>query len=280
MSKLSQQMDNDLIVRGRAPKTRQAYLSAVRDLAKYYRRSPDTLTDNDVQAYLVYLIQERELAWSSCNVVVNGLRFFYLKTLRRSATEFVIPTAKRPRKLPPRPNREAIGQLFAVTDDPKPRAAFALAYGAGLRVSEICHLRVADIDSKAMAIRVDQGKGKKDRYTLLSPGLLKVLRRHWTTYRPATYLFPSRTGDGGLHISSVQRMYYGAKERAGITKPGGIHMLRHAFATHKLENGDDLHTIQGLLGHEHISTTMKYLHLARAHLTGTASPLDLLDDLE
>ena len=277
MSVLSRQMDNDMVIRGLADKTRTAYIGAVRELAKHYHRSPDELTDKEIQAYLLYLIQVRHLAPSSCNVAVNGLRFFYMKTLSHSATEFDIPTARRPHKLPELLSREEITQLFAVTDRPKARAVLALGYGAGLRVSEICHLRIRHIDSPQMTIRVEQGKGNKDRYTLLSKRLQYELRRYWQSRRPRDYLFPARDGLGSMNPSTAQRIYYKAKAQANITKQGGIHSLRHAFATHLLEAGTDIHTIQRLLGHRSISTTLMYFHLARSQLTSNTSPLELLD---
>ena len=281
MSVLSDRMNNAMVLRGLAGKTRQSYLGTVRDLAKYYGRSPDQLNDKEVQAYLLYLSQERHLAPSSCNVAVNGLRFFFLKTLGHKRTYFDIPTARRPHKLPEVLSREEIARLFAVTKQRKARAVLMLAYGAGLRVSEICHLRIQDIDSEQMSLRVEQGKGAKDRYTLLSPRLLTELRQYWKHDRPrrGLFLFPSREGQGTLHPTSAQKMYYAAKAKAGITKKGGIHMLRHAFATHLLEAGTDLYTLQRLLGHRHISTTMVYFHLARSHLTANTSPLDLLEGI-
>jgi site-specific recombinase XerD len=277
MSVLSQQMENDMVLRGFADKTRQAYLAAVRGLARYYHRSPDQLIDKEVQTYLLYLMQERNLAPSSCNVAVNGLRFFYLKTLKRSATKFDIPTARRPHKLPDILSREEIIQLFAVTPKAKARSVMALAYGAGLRVSEICHLRVCHIDSTQMSIRVEQGKGNKDRYTILSPRLLHELRCYWQSCRPRVYLFPTLDGERSMDVTTAQKLYYKAKKEAGITRQVGIHGLRHAFATHLLEAGTDIHTIQRLLGHRSISTTLIYFHLARSHLTGKTSPLDLLE---
>ena len=278
MSALSQRMDNAMVLRGLADKTREAYLGSVRGLAKYYHRRPDELTDQDVQAYLLYLIKERKLAPSSCNVAVNGLRFFFLKTLSHSATEFDIPTARRPRKLPELLSRAEIAQLFAVTLNPKARAVLALAYGAGLRVSEITHLLIRHIDSDQMSIRVEQGKGNKDRYTLLSERLLYELRCYWQHCHPrGDYLFPHRDGQHPMHPTTAQKLYYKAKAQAGITKQVGIHGLRHAFATHLLEGGADIHTIQRLLGHRSITTTLIYFHLARSHLTATDSPLELLD---
>ena len=277
MSALSERMNNDMVLRGLSDKTREAYLAPVRGLAKYYHRPPDQLTDRQVQGYLLYLMQERKLAPSSCNVAVNGLRFFFLKTLKHPATEFDIPTARRPHKLPELLSRDEIVRIFAVTPNPRARAVFALAYGAGLRVSEITHLLNRHIDSQLMSIRVEQGKGKKDRYTLLSQRLLEELRLYWRCYRPREYLFPSRDHQHGMDPSTVQRMFYKAKAKAGITKRVSIHSLRHAFATHLLEAGTDIHTIQRLLGHRSISTTLIYFHLARSHLTGNTSPLELLD---
>ena len=277
MSTLSQQMDNAMVLRGFADKTREAYLASVRGLAKYYHQSPDGLTDKQVQDYLLYLIQERKLAPSSCNVAVNGLRFFFLKLLSHPATKFDIPLARRPRKLPELLSREEIARLFAVTSAPKARVVFALAYGAGLRVSEICKLRIHHIDSDQMTIRVEQGKGGKDRYTLLSDRLLYELRRYWKARRPRDYLFPTRDGKGPMDAGTAQKLYYKAKAKANITKQVGIHGLRHAFATHLLEGGTDIHTIQRLLGHRQISTTLLYFHLARSHLARQPSPLELLD---
>ena len=167
--------------------------------------------------------------------------------------------------------------LIENTSNLKHRAILMTAYGAGLRLNEICHLKLTDIDSDRMTIRVEQGKGAKDRYTLLSPSLLTELRRYWMCYRPRVWLFTPRGGEGPISDGTVQKVYHHAKVRARIAKEGGIHALRHAFATHLLEAGVDIHTIQRLLGHGHISTTLRYFHLARKHLAGTPSPLELLD---
>ena len=277
MSELRKQMDGDLVVRGMAVSTREAYLGAVAGLAKHYGRRPDRINEAEVQNYLLHLIEKRKLSWSSCNVAAQGLKFFYRVTLKRSEAQFGIPTARQPQKLPQILAREEVARLIDLTANPKHRAILMTAYGAGLRLNEVCHLKVADIDSARMTIRVEQGKGAKDRYTLLSPRLLAELRRYWAAYRPAPWLFPGR--DRALRVSdtSVQRMFKAAKARAAITKRGGIHALRHAFATHMLEGGVDIHTIQRLMGHGHISSTLRYFHLARRHLASTPSPLELLD---
>lgn len=278
MHPLRQQMDDDMVLRGMALRTREAYLSSVAALARYYRRSPDQISEAEVQQYLLYLLRERKLAWSSCNIVTHGLKFFYHRTLKRPEVEFVIPSARQPQKLPQILSREEVAALIERAHNFKHRVFLMTTYAAGLRVSEACALKIADLDSQRMMIRITQGKGAKDRYTLLSARLLKELRRYWVTYRPTPYLFPApRTPDAPMNTTAAQRIYYAARDRAGIAKEGGIHSLRHAFATHLLEGGVDVHTIQRLMGHNQISTTMRYFHLAREHLAGTSSPLDLLE---
>ncbi len=280
MGALRKQMDGDLVVRGMSIRTRQSYLGAVAGLAKHYGRRPDRITREEVQNYLLHLIEQRKLAWSSCNIVFQGLKFFYRVTLKRSATQFDSPRARQPQKLPQILSREEVVALIENTRNPRHRAILMTAYGSGLRLNEICHLRVGDIDSKRMTIRVEQGKGAKDRYTLLSPRLLAELRRYWSFYRPKEWLFTSTDATRPIGDRTVDRIYKAAKARAGIVKQGGIHALRHAFATHLLEAGVDVHTIQRLLGHGHISTTMRYFHLARKHLAKTPSPLELLESPE
>ena len=277
MSALRKQMDGDLVVRGMAVRTREAYLGAVAGLAKHYGRRPDRIGEAEVQKYLLHLIEERKLAWSSCNIVAQGLKFFYRVTLKRSEAQFVIPRARAPQKLPQILAREEVAALLEKTTNLKHRAVLMTAYGAGLRLNEICHLKVADIDSKRMTIRVEQGKGAKDRYTLLSPRLLAELRRYWIAHRPKEWLFTRRDRTRPISDGTVHRIYHAAKARARIAKEGGIHSLRHAFATHLLEAGVDIHTIQRLMGHGHISSTLRYFHLARKHLANTPSPLELLE---
>ena len=277
MSELRTRMDNEMIVRGLADRTRETYLAAVAGLARFYNRSPDQVSDREIQAYLVHLRVERKLAWSTCNIVLNGLRFLYYQTLERDRAEFSIPSPRQPSKLPEILSQEEVHRLFDTTHHPKHRALLMTTYAAGLRVSEVVRLKVTDIDSNRMSIRVDQGKGAKDRYALLSQRLLEELRCYWQIDRSLPWLFPSRRVPGPISISCAQRFYMGAKQRARITKQGGIHALRHAFATHLLEAGTDLHTIQRLLGHRHISTTMRYFHLAQKTLMANRSPLDLLE---
>jgi site-specific recombinase XerD len=268
-------MEDAMVARGFASRTRSSYLWAVRSLVRFYHRPPDEISDEEVQAFLVHLLRERQLSSSTCNVVVNGLRFFYHATLKRNPTTFDIPLSRHHSKLPVILSREEVARVIAHAPNPKYRAILLTAYAAGLRLNEVLHLRVADIDSARMTIRVEQGKGGKDRYTVLSPHLLAELRRYWTHTRPRTWLFPSQRRGEPLHPTAV-RAYHTAKRRAGVAKPGGIHGLRHAFATHLLEGGVDLHTIQRLLGHGHISTTTRYFQLTRHTEIGADSPLDLL----
>ena len=277
MTELRRRMDADMVVRGKADRTRETYLAAVTGLARYYHRSPDQSSDDEVQAYLLYLIRDRQRSWSTCNITVNALRFLYHTTLKRDRTTFCIPSPRQPGKLPALLSRAEVRHLIAHAANLKHRTMLMTSYAGGLRLNEVLHLRVGDIDSARMTIRVEQGKGGKDRYTVLSAHLLEALRGYWKIYHPTTWLFPSPQGAHPLDPSGLQRAYHTAKRRAGITKPGGIHALRHAFATHLLEAGVDVHTIQRLLGHRSIQTTTRYWHLTHTSLTTQAARLELLD---
>jgi site-specific recombinase XerD len=276
MTALRERMEDDMVARGLADRTRESYLWAVTGLARFYRRPPDQISEDEVQAYLVHLLRERRRSWSTCNVVANGLRFFYHTTLKRDHTRFAIPAPRQRQKLPAILSRDEVAQVIAHVTNVKHRTMLLTTYAAGLRLNEVLHLRVTDIDSVRMTIRVEQGKGGKDRYTILRPGLLEALRGYWKLARPRPWLFPSSATGQPMDPSALQRVYTTAKQRAGITKPGGIHALRHAFATHLLEAGVDLHTIQRLLGHGHLNTTARYFQLTRHTEAGPDSPLDLL----
>ena len=278
MTPRRQRMDNAMLVRGFAERTRESYLAAVARLARFYRRAPDQLTPEEVQAYLVHMLREEQLAWSTCNLAVSAFRFLYHTTLQRPMPTFVIPSPKQPQKLPEILSPEEVGRVIASTANRRQRALLAATYAAGLRVSEVVHLKVTDVDAQRMSLRVEQGKGGKDRSTLLSARLLEELRAYWRTYRPrGQWLFPTRGGERPLHITTVQPIYTAGKLRARIANRGGIHALRHAFATPRLEAGVDLHTIQRLLGHGHIGSTLRYFQLARRTLLATPSPLEWLD---
>jgi len=275
MSELRTRMIRDMTLRGFSPRTHEAYLGAVVGLAKYYRRSPDQLTNDEVQAYLAYLIQERKRSWSTCSQVAHAFRFLYHVTLGHPRTDFHVPAPKQPQTLPEILSREDVWRLLHACTHPWHRLLLATTYAAGLRVSEVVALKVSDLDPERMTIRVEQGKGGKDRYVPLSTRLLTELRASWQIAPPRVWLFPNRQGTRPTDITVAQKIYTMAKLRAGIRKRGGIHALRHAFATHSLEAGTDLHTVQRLLGHRHISTTMRYFHLSHGRLVSTRSPLDL-----
>ena len=274
MGELREQMHHELVVRGLSPRTQEAYLAAVRGLAKYYHQRPDTLSELQIQVYVRYLIEQRHLAPNSVRVVVMGLRFFYTVTLRRPAV--TLPLPKGARRLPEVLSRAEVTRLLVSTTTLRERALLMATYGGGLRVSEVVRLRGSDIDAERGMLRVEQGKGRKDRYTLLGPRLLAELRHYWQVYRPTPpWLFPQRGKAAPMDPTTAQKIYYAAKQRAGITKVGGIHALRHAFATHLLEAGTDLPTLQRLLGHNSITTTMRYIHVSRSR----AAQGSLLDGL-
>ena len=281
MTVLREQMDEAMVLRGFALRTRQSYLSVIAALAKHYRRSPDLVSADEVQDWLLHLIQNRKLSYSTVNQAASACRFFYGKVLKRPQSRADIPMPKVPTKLPRVLSRGEVARLIDATRNLRARTLLTTAYASGLRVSELCSLQVADIESAPdrMCIKVRQGKGGKDRYTLLSPKLLDLLRLYWKSYHPDTWLFQNPSGARPIDLKTAQRIYYAAREKAGLGHEGGIHTLRHSFATHLLESGVDIHTIQRLLGHGHISTTTRYLHLAQPGLTGTPSPLDLLDDI-
>ena len=277
MTPLRQKMINEMLLRRFSLKTQEAYVAAVTGLARHYKQSPDKIDKQMIQDYLLYLMQKRKLSWSSCNVAVSGIRFFYTQTLGMDSMYLSIPPRKKDNKLPEILSTEELERLFAALTNQKHRTLLMTTYAAGLRVSEVVGLKLTDIDSERMMIRVQQGKGRKDRYTILSERLLKELRIYWKMYRPELWLFPSGTKqERFLSMNSAQRIYYHAKDVAGIQKGKGIHILRHCFATHLLEAGVDLRTIQMLMGHKSITTTMGYLQVTRKLLSSTQSPLDLL----
>lgn len=295
MTPLRRQMIEDMTARGLAKSTQESYLHAVASLARFYRKSPDRLSAREVQRFLVHLVEDRGLAWGTCNGYVHGLRFFYGVTLGRPAAHleggFHIPRAKEPQRLPEILSRAEVARLISAAARLRDRALLTTTYGAGLRVSEVVHLKVGDIDSKRMCLRVRVAKRAKDRYGLLSAAMLAELRAYWSQAQHSAagpysgnspgrdtedWLFPG--GRPGLPITrqTAARIFHLAKAEAAITKAGGIHSLRHAFATHLLEDGVDLHTIQRLLGHGSIKTTLRYFHLSERRLMVTASPLDSL----
>jgi len=239
------------------------------------------LTDEELKDYLFYQAQERKLSASSLNQITSGLRFFYKTVLRRSVDFLchVLPRANKTVRRPQVFSTEEMERLLTVgCPHPKHRAFLMTVYGAGLRLDEACHLKAEQINRARMQIRVVQGKGRKDRYTLLSPKLLEELERYWQCFRPAHWLFPA-SGDPQAPMDPRvgQKIFYTAVQRAGVPRKGGIHSLRHSFATHLLEAGVEITVVQRLLGHSSLSTTSNYLHVRQERLAQIKSPLQLLD---
>jgi site-specific recombinase XerD len=268
-------MLRDMTVRGFSPRTHEAYVRQVIGLARYYRRAPDQLTADEVQAYLAHLFAVRKRSWSTCAQAAHAFRFLYHVTLGRPRTDFHVPAPKQPQKLPDLLSREEVWRILNVCTHPRDRLLLAATYAAGLRVSEVIALKVSDVDADRMTIHIALGKGAKDRYVPLSQRLLQDLRAYWRIQPPRIWLFANRQGTRPIDVTVAQKLYTLAKLRAGIRKQGGIHALRHAFATHLLEAGRDLQTVQHLLGHRHLSTTARYFHLTQGRVLATGSPLDL-----
>ena len=276
MSELREKMKMDMELRGYSPKTIKNYISHVSNFAKFYNKSPDLLEEKEIREYLHYCIMEKKLSEGTVNYINACLKFFYTKTLNRYWNMDQIARAKEPRRLPVVLSPEEIKSIFDVTENLKHKAILMTVYSAGLRVSEVCNLRVTDIDSENMQILIRQGKGKKDRYSLLSKANLEILREYWKRYQPKEYLFSGRYRTDAITPRSVQKMLEQSLEKTSITKNATVHTLRHSFATHLLDAGTDICYIQRLLGHTRITTTTIYLHLRRIDLLNIKSPLDMI----
>jgi site-specific recombinase XerD len=269
-------MIDDLILRNYSPETIRTYVGSVARFARHFGCSPANLGPEQVRDYLLHLIQKRRRSMSYYNQVRCALRFLYRETLGRHDVLKSIVPAKQPHTLPIVLSADEVARLFAALTDLKYRAILMTAYAAGLRVSEVTRLRVQDIDSQRMIIRVF-GKGQKERHVMLSPRLLKILRAYWKALRPRDYLFPGADLGTPICSKTVCTACNRASKKAGLDKHVTVHTLRHSFATHLLEAGTDLRTIQVLLGHSSIRTTARYLHVTTASLAKTQSPLDHLD---
>lgn len=276
MTILRQRMIEDMQIRNLALNTQKSYLLQVSAFAKFSDQSPDKLGPDDIRAYQLHLINTRKLSPSSLCITVSALRFFYNVTLNQAWVFDEIPAPKKPQKLPVILSPAEVNQFLENVPSLKHLAILSTIYASGLRVSEACHLKVTDIDSQRMTLRVNQGKGDKDRYSLLSPRLLEILRRYWQAQHPTDWLFPSPTLNQPISRDAVGLACKKALKRSGLKKPVTPHCLRHAFACHLLESGTELRTIQLLLGHRSLSTTSIYLKLAVSRVCATTSPLDLL----
>lgn len=269
MTPLRQKMIEDLQLRGLAEITQVKYVTAVRQLAEHYRKSPDQISEEELRQYFLYLKNVKQYARSTCTIALCGIKFFYEYTLQREWPTLSLVRPPRERKLPVILSREEVGRILACVRQPHYRVCLSTIYGSGLRLQEGLHLQVSDIDSDRMMIRVRQGKGGKDRYVPLTQTILEMLRAYWVTHRDPVWLFPAR-GPNGRRVpaatkplcgSGMQRAFQGALKESGVPKGATVHSLRHAWATHLLEAGVNLRLIQAYLGHTSLRTTALYTHL-------------------
>ena len=275
MTPLRQRMIREMELRQFTPRTIESYVAAVVDLATFYHRSPEQLQLEEVRSYLHHLLSKRRLSPATCNLRAAAITFLYRQVLKQRDFELAM-RRKHSGKLPEVYSQDELARLFDATVSLQQRVFLMTTYAAGLRLKEVTHLQPRHIHSERLLIRVEQGKGQKDRYTLLSPYLLQELRRYWKEYRLSDWLFPNRVRNGPMLRGTAQKIFYNAKRRARLKRGHGIHTLRHCFATHLLEAGVDLRTIQLLLGHKSINTTTLYLHLTQKTLGQLHSPFDLL----
>ena len=279
MTPLRRRMLDDLSLRNLSPETQRNYVHYIANFAKYFNTSPENLGVESIREYQLHLIEERKLSPASVNCFTAAAQFLYTTTLELPWSRAHFPRQHVPGKLPVVLSPTEVAIFFSHIGVIKFRAALMTCYGAGLRISEVVHLRVEDIDSSRMLIHVRQGKGAKDRYTMLSPKLLELLRLYWRFQRPPEWLFPAIKPTKHIHVSTLQQVCREAAHLAGFSKRVTAHTLRHSFATHLLENGTDTRIIQSLLGHARIDTTAHYTAVTRKTVATTASPLDALPEL-
>lgn len=276
MTPLRRRMLEDMRVRNLARKTQIAYITQVARFAKYFGKSPELLGPQEVRAYQVYLVEEKHVSWSLFNQTACALRFLYCVTLGKDWAIEHIAFPRQERKLPVALSLGEVTRFLDAVTNLKHRAILMTAYAAGLRSSEVVKLRVGDIDSQRMVIHIRQAKGHKDRYVMLSPKLLELLRAYWKVVRPKVWLFPGSRPSHPIDITGVQRAAHRAGLEAGLSKRVTVRALRHSFATHLLEAGTDVRTIQVLLGHRSLQTTARYTHVSAKTICATQSPLDSL----
>jgi site-specific recombinase XerD len=275
MTPLRQRFTQDLQRRNYSPRTVDTYVRCVAAFARHFGRSPEHLDAEHVRLYQLHLLAQKA-SWSRFNQAVCALRCLYQLTLGRPDLVRMIPYGKKPRPLPCVLSPDEVRRFLEAVADPFYQTLFQAAYAAGLRVSEVVRLQLTDVDAARMVLHVRCAKGRKDRLVPLSPLLLQRLRQHWLRHRPRQWLFPGRSPAGHISVGRVQRLCQRAMRAAGIAKKASMHTLRHSYATHLLEQGTDLPTLQKLLGHNQISTTLRYVHLSQAHLQRAPSPLDTL----
>jgi integrase/recombinase XerD len=277
MTTLRQRMTEDMQVRNLSPHTQTSYVQQVSLFARHFNKSPEALGPEDIRSYQVYLTNEKKLAPGSILIAVAALRFLYKISLKKAwPFDEVIPAPKKPQKLPVVLSPEEVLHFLESVGSTKHRVILTTCYAAGLRISEAVRLKPGDIDSQRMVVRVEQGKGQKDRYVMLSPKLLETLRGYYRTMRPKGWLFVGDAPGQPITRSAVELACQKARRISGIGKPVSPHSMRHAFAVHLLEAGTDVRTIQLLLGHRSLATTARYLRIATSKVCSTSSPLDLL----
>ena len=275
ISPLRRRMIEDMTVRNLSPATQRSYVHAVSKFSRYCGRSPDRLNLEDVRAFQVHLVS-MGISWPALNQTVCALRFFYGVTLGHGEIPERIPYAREPRKLPVVLSAEEVVRFLEAVPGLKTRAALTTAYAAGLRASETVCLKIDDVDSSRMVIRVEAGKGGKDRYVMLSAQLLRILRTYWRLARPRYWLFPGRDDAKPIDVQVLYAACRSACKAAALDKRVTVHTLRHSFATHLLESGTDIRIIQVLLGHNNLSTTARYTRVSNGLIRQTESPLDRL----
>jgi site-specific recombinase XerD len=280
MTPLRHKMIESMRRRGFSARTHESYLRAVADLARYHGRSPEVLEPDEVDAYFRHLVVERALAPASCRLHLNAVRYLYLKVLQRERFDVEVAIPKVKQRVPELLTREEVARILGACLNAKHRMALMTTYGCGLRVSETVRLRVGDIDGERGLAHIVLGKGGKDRMVMLSPSLLGELRAYWRDFHPTSWLFAGRHPRQSLGISSLQKAFTRAKCRAGVDKVGGMHSLRHAYATHQLEQGLPVHMLQRLLGHGSVNTTMRYVHWLPSYREGGNRHGDLVASLE
>ena len=279
MTPLRRKMIDAMQLRGFSVRTHRSYLEAVNRLAQYYHRSPDQLTGAELQAFFLYLAKDRGLSGATCRLYLNAIRFLYRQVLERDSFGVTLVVPKRAQRIPELLTRTEVGWILSACRNFKHRMLLTTCYGCGLRVSEVVALKVRDVDGERHLLRVEQGKGAKDRHVIVTQTLLTALRFYWRAVRPTRWLFPGREYSTPLSVVSAQRAFSAAKRRAGIDKIGGIHALRHAYATHQLEAGMPVHQLQRLLGHQNIHSTLRYVHWIPDYREGK-NGADLIDGLE
>lgn len=262
-----------------APKTCRSYLYGVTSLARYTGKSPDNLTLFDIQRYFEFLVQEKQLSASSCMLHLQAIKFLYVQVLGWPDTDFDIVIPKKPQYIPELLTRKQVGEIISQCKNHKHRMMLKVCYGCGLRVSEVVKLRVSHIDGERHLLKVVQGKGNKDRMVIVGQRLLESLRQYWCEERSKNWLFPSNSREHHLCVSTLQRVYRVCKQKAGVDKDGGIHGLRHAYATHQLAAGMPIVDLQHQMGHTSIMTTMRYLHWVPDYRTQNKRGADLIAQL-